>query len=51
VRSQKRIRWLDASGFRLAVSAIPEDFPTGFRQPNDYDLLIENGEVSVVRIF
>ncbi|BCH28265.1 helicase [Mesorhizobium sp. L-8-10] len=51
VRSQRRIRWLDASGFRLAVSAIPEDFPTGFRQPNDYDLLIENGEVSVVRIF
>lgn len=51
VRTQKRIRWLDASGFRLAVSSIPDDFPPGFRQPNDYDLLIENGEVSVVRTF
>ncbi|WP_245340437.1 DEAD/DEAH box helicase [Mesorhizobium sp. WSM4313] len=51
VRSERRIRWLDASGFRLAVSAIPKDFPTGFRQPNDYDLLIENGEASVVRTF
>ncbi|MDW9959471.1 DEAD/DEAH box helicase [Sinorhizobium medicae] len=51
VRSQKRIRWLDASGFRLAVSAIPESFPTGFRQSNDYDLLIENGEVTVMRVF
>ncbi|WP_245418777.1 DEAD/DEAH box helicase [Mesorhizobium sp. WSM3864] len=51
VRSERRIRWLDASGFRLAVSEIPKDFPTGFRQPNDYDLLIENGEVSVARVF
>jgi hypothetical protein len=51
VLSKKRIRWLDASGFRLAVSELPEGFPTGFGQPNDYDLLIENGEVLVVRTF
>ncbi|MDH7791648.1 DEAD/DEAH box helicase [Ochrobactrum sp. AN78] len=50
VRSERRIRWLDASGFRLAISAIPEGFPTGFRQSNDYDLLIQNGEVTVLRI-
>lgn len=51
LRSKKRIRWLDASGFRLAESSIPEGFPSGFRQPNDYDLLIENNVVSVVRTF
>lgn len=51
VRSRTRIRWLDASGFQLAVSDIPDDFPARYRQPNDYDLLIEGGVASVVRTF
>lgn len=48
MRSGDRIRWLDASGFRLAVSEAPEGFP---RQSNDYDLVIEDRNVSVVRQF
>lgn len=49
VRSGERIRWLDASGFRLAVSETPEGFPRDHRQSDDYDLVIEGRNVSVVR--
>lgn len=50
VRSGERIRWLDASGFRLAVSDPPPgDFPRIPRQSEDYDLVIEGPNVSVVR--
>ncbi|WP_221164871.1 hypothetical protein [Rhizobium sp. NLR22b] len=51
VRSGQRIRWLDASGFRLAVSEIPEGFPRIPRQSDDYDLIVEGRNVSVVRQF
>lgn len=50
VRSGERIRWLDASGFRLAVSDLPlEEFQPSIRQTDDYDLVIEGRNVSVVR--
>ena len=51
VKSKKRIRWLDASGYRLAVSPVPEDFTPGRGQSNDYDLVVEDGRASVVRVF
>jgi hypothetical protein len=51
VKSKSRIRWLDASGYRLAISPIPEDFPRGSRQSNDYDLVVKDGQASVVRVF
>jgi hypothetical protein len=51
VKSETRIRWLDASGFRLAISPIPADFPDNDRQLYDYDLVIRNGEATVVRAF
>ena len=51
VKSGSRIRWLDASGFRLAISPIPADFPSTDRQSRDYDLVIRKGEAAVVRTF
>jgi hypothetical protein len=51
VKSLRRIRWLDASGFRLAVSSIPDDFSAAHGPAHDYDLVISNGEASVVRTF
>ncbi|MGO7182501.1 hypothetical protein ACCT14_20560 [Rhizobium brockwellii] len=51
VRSGRRIRWLDASGFRLAVSETPEGFPRVPRQSEDYDLIVEGRDISVVRQF
>ncbi|MGE9295841.1 MAG: DEAD/DEAH box helicase, partial [Puniceicoccales bacterium] len=51
VRFGDRLRWLDASGFRLAVSEAPEGFPRVPLQSEDYDLVIENRNVSVVRQF
>ena len=50
-KSKSRIRWLDASGYRLAISPIPKDFPSASRQSNDYDLVIKDGQASVVRVF
>lgn len=49
VRSGNRIRWLDAAGFRLAISETPEGFPRLPRQSDDYDLVIEGRNVSVAR--
>lgn len=49
VRSGDQICWLDASGFRLAVSEAPEGFPRFSRQSDDYDLVAEDQKVSVVR--
>ncbi|MCB1464555.1 MAG: DEAD/DEAH box helicase [Nitratireductor sp.] len=51
IRSPNRIRWLDASGYRLAVSEIPEDFPAGTLQTNDYDLVIDDTATTVIRTF
>jgi hypothetical protein len=51
IKSQTRICWLDASGFQLAISPISEDFPRDAGQSNDYDLIVENGEASVMRTF
>jgi hypothetical protein len=51
VKSKSRIRWLDASGYRLAISPIPEDFPLGSPQSNDYELVVKDGQASVVRVF
>ncbi len=50
VRSGDRIHWLDASGFRLAVSEAPENFPRVPRQSDDYDLVVDDS-VSVMRQF
>lgn len=49
IRSGDRVRWLDASGFRLAVSEVPEGFPRAVPQSNDYDLIIDGRNASVVR--
>jgi len=51
VRSPNRIRWLDASGYRLAVSDIPNDFPAGTQQTSDYDLVIRDGAATVIKTF
>lgn len=51
LRSGNRIRWLDASGFLLAVSEAPEGFPRIPRQSDDYDLVVEDRNISVVRQF
>jgi hypothetical protein len=50
VKSGDHIRWLDASGYRLAISPVPDDFPPGSRQSIDYDLIVNNGQASVVRV-
>lgn len=49
VQSGNRIRWLDAAGFLLAVSETPEGSPRLPRQSDDFDLVIEGHDVSVVR--
>jgi hypothetical protein len=51
VKSESRIRWLDASGYRLAISSIPANFQSDDSQSHDYDLVIRNGEANVVRTF
>lgn len=51
IKSGGRIRWLDASGFRLAISPIPADFPNTNARSHDYDLVTRNGEATVVRMF
>lgn len=51
VRSPNRIRWLDASGYELAVSEVPETFPRGTLQNSDYDLIVQGKSVSVIKIF
>ena len=51
VRSRRQIRWLDASGYQLAVSEIPEEWHTGTLQTRDYDLTVQNDEAKVVRTF
>lgn len=49
IRSGNRVRWLDASGFRLAASEAPEGFPQVPPQSSDYDLIIDGRNASVVR--
>lgn len=51
LRSGNRIHWLDASGFLLAVSEAPEGFPRIPLQSDDYDLVVEDRNISVVRQF
>jgi len=51
VKSKSRIRWLDAAGYRLAISPIPEDFPRGSGLSGDYDLVVRDGKASVSRVF
>lgn len=51
VKSKSWIRWLDAAGYRLAISPIPADFLQVSGQSADYDLVVKDGQASVVRVF
>lgn len=51
VLAHNRIHWLDASGFELAISIIPDDFSLENIQSRDYQMIVNGIRISVVRIY
>lgn len=48
LRDRNQLRWIDSAGFTLALSEIPEGFPTLANQIHDYDLHVQ-GDRAFVR--
>ena len=51
IEAGTKLQWLDASGYRLALSDTPNQFQFSSALRGDYDLVIKDGKASIVRQF